>query len=229
MSLGVLGGFELRVDGQAVCLSQTPTRLLVFLALGRHPLARTYVSQFLWPEATERHADGNLRSALWRIGQLGASVIEVSGRQLALGLRVEVDYPARVALARRVVRDPESLSEMDLDDEPFTEDLLPDWYEEWVVAERERYRQLRLHALESLCLELLARRRFGPAIQAGLAAVVGEPLRESANLALIRAYLGEGNASEAIRHYQAFRRLLWNELSVAPSPAMNRLIEKPRQ
>ncbi len=27
----------------------------------------------------------------------------------------------------------------------------PDWYEDWVLIEREHFRQLRLHALEALC------------------------------------------------------------------------------
>src|SRR4029079_7200585 len=60
-------------------------------------------------------------------------------------------------------------------------DLLPDWYDEWVVLERERFRQLRLHALEALCERLVAAGRRGEAVQAGLAAVAGEPLRESAH------------------------------------------------
>lgn len=222
----MLGGFELRLDGRAVLLPKTVRRLLVFLALGHRPLARTYVSQSLWPEATERHADGNLRSAMWKVGQLAASAIAASGGQLALGPRVAVDYRRSVALARRLLHDPGSLEERESGEETFTRDLLPDWYEEWIVTERERYRQLRLHALEALCLELVARRRFGQAVQAGLAAVAGEPLRESATLALIRAYLAEGNASEAFRHYHAFRHLLWNELRVAPTSGTRQLIEE---
>jgi DNA-binding SARP family transcriptional activator len=124
---------------------------------------------------------------------------------------------------------PGSLKEQELNEEAFTRDLLPDWYEEWVVVERERYRQLRLHALENLCLELVARRRFGQAVQAGLAAVVGEPLRESATLVLIRVYLAEGNAGEAIRQYDSFTRLLWSELRVSPSSAMREVVDELRQ
>jgi len=227
-SLGLLGGFELRLHGEAVPLPATARRLVAFLALATRPLARSYVSQSLWLEATERHADGNLRSALWKVGQLGGPPIQVSGGQLALGPGVTVDYRQSVALARRLLHHPGSLKERELDEEAFTRDLLPDWYEEWVVAERERYRQLRLHALENLCMELVARRRFGQAVQAGLAAVAGEPLRESATLVLIRVYLTEGNAGEAIRQYDSFTRLLWNELRVSPSSAMRQAVEGVR-
>lgn len=223
LSLALLGGFELRLGGQPVLMPKTAKRLLVFLALAQRPLARAYVSQSLWLEATEKRADGNLRSALWRVGQL-APAIDVSDGLLALRPRVTVDYRRSIALGRRVLRDPASLDDDELDEEAFTHDLLPDWYEEWLLAARERYRQLRLHALENLCLTFVARRRFGRAVQAGLAAVAGEPLRDSANTALIRAYLAERNTGEAIRHYQAFRRLLWDELGVAPSSGIRHLI-----
>src|SRR3546814_11274538 len=58
-------------------------------------------------------------------------------------------------------------------------DFLPDWYEEWVLVESEEWRQLRLHALGMLARDLVNARRFGAAVSAALAAVRGDPLRES--------------------------------------------------
>src|SRR5437867_4028183 len=66
------------------------------------------------------------------------------------------------------------------------EDLLPDWYDDWVALERERLRQLRVHALEQLCDRLLVAERFGEATEAALAASRTEPLRESPQRLLIR-------------------------------------------
>ena len=97
----------------------------------------------------------------------------------------------------------------------------PDWYDDWVLLERERYRQLGLHALEALSERLTAARRFGPALEAALAAVAGEPFRESAHRVLIKAHLAEGNASEAIRQYHFYRKLLNDHLGLDPSPAMD--------
>ena len=83
-------------------------------------------------------------------------------------------------------------------------DLLPDWYDDdWVLVEREQYHQLRLHALEAMCARLTSIGRFGQAVQAGLAAVQGEPLRESAHYILIKAHLAAGNRWEATRQYEA--------------------------
>jgi DNA-binding SARP family transcriptional activator len=110
-------------------------------------------------------------------------------------------------------------------------DILPDWYEEdWVVLHRERYHQLRLHALEAMCDRFTAARRYGEAVEAGLAAVRAEPLRESAHRTLVRAHLAEGNRFEANRQYHNCRRLLHAELGLEPSPGLRELIaqEIPR-
>ena len=64
--------------------------------------------------------------------------------------------------------------------------MLPACYDDWVLVQRDRFRQLRLHALEALCERLTASGRYGEAIDAGLAAVCAEPLRESSHRVLIR-------------------------------------------
>ena len=69
------------------------------------------------------------------------------------------------------------------------------------------------------CAErLTAARRFGPALEAALAAVAGEPLRESAHRVLIKAHLAEGNVSEAIRQYHFYRTLLQRPALPRPVP-----------
>ena len=100
---------------------------------------------------------------------------------------------------------------------PFTRDLLPDWSEEWVTCERARFHELRLHALETLCERLSAAGRHGEAVEAGVVAVAAEPLRESSQRSLIRAYQAEGNQGQAIRQYRRLQQLLRDELDVEPS------------
>ena len=59
-------------------------------------------------------------------------------------------------------------------------DLLPDWDEDWIQFERERLRQLRVHALEALCRRLSECGRHEEAVDAGQATMAAEPLREAA-------------------------------------------------
>ncbi|HEY6203669.1 MAG TPA: bacterial transcriptional activator domain-containing protein [Candidatus Limnocylindria bacterium] len=78
-------------------------------------------------------------------------------------------------------------------------ELLADWCDEWVLLERERLRQLRLHALEVLTQRLVTVGRYADAMEVALAALRSEPLRESAHRAVISVHLAEGNRSEALR------------------------------
>ena len=90
--------------------------------------------------------------------------------------------------------------------------------------ERERRRQLRLHALEALSSELSTTHQHGEAIEVALAAIAMEPLRESAQRALASAYLNEGNYSEARRTYDSYAGLLGDELGVKPSAEFRALM-----
>ncbi|HXF71418.1 MAG TPA: BTAD domain-containing putative transcriptional regulator [Actinomycetota bacterium] len=228
LGIGLLGGFQLWANRVAVRLPFGSQRLLAFLALRERPVLRSHVAGALWPETTEARAAASLRSALWRLGPVGPDLVSSSGRHLQLAPTVAVDLRRSVALARRLLDPAEPVPERGVAISALARDLLPDWFDEWVVVERESFRQLRLHALEALCARLTDLGRWPEAVEAGLAAVAAEPLRESAHRALIRAHLAEGNAVEAMHQYEAFRRLLLEELGLEPSPAIRALLVEAR-
>jgi DNA-binding SARP family transcriptional activator len=217
LCLNLLDGFELHCDGQVVHLPMSSQRLLCYLALHDRPLLRVHVAGMLWPDATEDHARGNLRSALWRLNRADLTLVHATSSHLRLASNVVLDVRETTMLARCVLD--HSLDVRDLDPTAATlgGELLPDWYDDWVVLERERFRQLRLHALEALCERLTKAGRFGQAAEAGLAAVAGEPLRESAHRVLIKLYLAEGNRREAVRQYRLCADLVREELGMEPS------------
>nr|WP_308355048.1 bacterial transcriptional activator domain-containing protein [Streptomyces sp. MUM 203J] len=103
-------------------------------------------------------------------------------------------------------------------------ELLPGWDEDWVLLERERLRQLRLHALDALAHSLVREGRHALALETALTSVRTEPLRESAHRAVVAAHLAEGNVHEAVSHYVAFQHLLDEELGVPPSALFARLL-----
>ena len=102
--------------------------------------------------------------------------------------------------------------------------LLRDWYDEWLLLERDRWNQLRLHALEALAERLLAASEYSQALDAALTAVWVEPLRESAHRILIRVHAAEGNLSEAVGQYHRYRQLLNRELRTPPTAQMEELM-----
>ena len=226
--LGLLGGFRLSVASEDVALPMNAQRLVCFLALHDQPLQRTFVGGSLWGDSTDVRAGGSLRSALWRLRR-PYPLIALTSDHIALAPNVVVDLREGEALAHRVLDTSQELDDVaEVNEEVLSADLLPDWTEDWVLMERERYHQLRLRALEALCRRLSAKGRFGQAVQAGLAAVAGEPLRESARRALIEAHLAERNVAAALREYDAFRRLLRDEVGLEPSADLRALVEGSR-
>jgi len=222
--LRLLDGFDLVDGGRSVTLPSSAQRLLAFVALHERPQLRSYVAGSLWLDSSEERANANLRSALWRLHRNGHRVIECCGQRLAIDANVVVDLRESEALAHRVL-DGNAREALEVDPSALSGELLPGWYDDWILFERERFRQLRLRALDTLCDRLTEAGRFDTALEAGLAAVAGEPLRESSHRAVIRAHLADGNVAEAVRQYRLCRRLLNDHLGLAPSDQTDGLFE----
>ena len=223
--IDLLQGFEAVEGRRAIPLPLVSQRLLALLALSDRPQTRVHAAGVLWPEADERHASANLRSALWRLSGIEPPLV-VRDPSLRLSPGITVDVRTAYALAARVLEPAVPLSDLGPDPTAwFVDDLLPDWNEDWVLIERERFRQARLHALEALCDRFSEAGRMMHAIQAGLAAVTADPFRESAHRALIRTHLREGNRSEALRQYSSYRRILDEELGIEPTAALSEMFD----
>jgi DNA-binding SARP family transcriptional activator len=227
----LLGGFEFRFDGQPVLVGPSAERLLALLALRTTSISRARAAAMLWPDASAGRAMANLRSVLWRLPP-GCDTSVVSSRdQLYLDDTVAVDLRDATDLALRVLDGDVTLVDADHFGAAVRcllfEDLVPEYTEqEWLIEERERFRQLRLHALESLCRMLSDRGWSGLAIEVGLAALHADPYRESAHRALIDVHLAEGNCREAARQFDECRRLLFDELGISPSDLLVQLVRQ---
>lgn len=225
LQLYLLDGFELRWQGSALPLPPLSVqRMVAFLALRGRPLQRTHVAASLWPDTTDAKARANLRSAVWRLGMTGVQLLHATASHLQIAPEVWVDVRHGVDQARRLVDPSDDCCDVTLRNFALNGELLSDWYDDWVLMERERLRQLRLHALDALCARLSDHGRHGESVEAGLIAISSEPLRESAQAALIRAYLREGNRVDARRQYDRYRALLSEELGVAPGPGLDALV-----
>ncbi len=217
--LHLFGGPYVVASGRRIDVPEGSKRLVAFVALHRSPVERRHAAGALWPIGDDTRAAGNLRSALWRLRGAGIDIVDADKWSLRLGEEVPVDVRSVADWAGRLVAGrPES---WDLSVEPGWQDaldLLPGWYEEWVLFERERLRQRMLHALEALSHRLVSEERFGEAVEAAMLAVGAEPLRESAQRTLLKAHLAEGNRAEGRRGLRAYCALLRRELGVEPSP-----------
>lgn len=206
-------------------LSPTSQRLLVYLALQRGPVSRLLVRETLWCGIDEHRAGASLRTALWRLHPVG--LVHCSTSHLRLDPAVSVDLHRAIDGAQSVLRDavPEhDLTALAQELVDIGDELLPGWYDEWVLAEREQFRLLRLNALDRLGERLLEAGLWGEVLQLALAATRAEPLRESSRRLLIRVNLLQGNIVEAVRQYQHYAELLRAEIGGRPTRELQQLL-----
>jgi DNA-binding SARP family transcriptional activator len=224
--LHVIGAFELLIGGDAVPVPANARRLLAYLAVTGPVQSRDTVAGRLWPRPGQMQARAFLRTALWRIRQLPAVVVQTDRATISLDQTVRTDLAESTALARDLCEQaPDRLAGAAA--ELFADDILPGWDEEWLELDRERHRQLRVHALEALSRQLTASGRYAAAIDVAYRAIGADALRESAYAVLIHAHLAEGNRAEASRQLGVYRRLLADELGLTPSRRLESLMQQP--
>ncbi|WP_410791034.1 AfsR/SARP family transcriptional regulator [Kribbella sp. C-35] len=217
----LLGRFSCERQGRPVETPVGMQRLIAFLGL-RGPSHRCLIAGSLWPEVPEQQALASLRTAVWRTKRSAPGLLEADGNAMHLSATVWVDSAALERVVSLVLDSQQAAdSDVGILCQP---ELLCGWYDDWVVVERERLNQLRLHALEVAAQRFIEKQRLDLALRLALEAVRTEPLRETANAVLMSVYLAEGNASDAIRQYGMFRTLLRRELGLEPSPRLARLL-----
>lgn len=225
--LELLGAWSLARAGTPVLMRRREQRLLAVLALhGRRP--RQYIAGLLWPESTDHRASGNLRAAIWKIDRAAPGLLIHDRTHMRLSEDVSIDVSHMVDVAHRLL----AMRERRIDGgNPLSplqmllrEELLPGWYDDWLLLERSRLQELRQQALERLADVLSSRGDTAAALQAAHAAVAIEPLRESAHRSLITVQIRAGNHSDAVRSYTEFRSRIRSELGVTPSPQLESLV-----
>jgi DNA-binding SARP family transcriptional activator len=214
--LRLLGGFSLFGNTEPIQLQPQPRRLVAYLALHSGPILRRTISERLWPDRPEKHASSALRASLFQVEQHARGLVQSIHTMLALSDQVNVDVAA-LAPGSHTGRSSDLASIA-------RGELLPEMEEEWLVFERERCRQRQIRILEEMCREYTLSANYAGAIEAGLAAVGAEPLRESSQRALIEAHLAEGNVSEARIQFGRFTEALCAELGISPSVSLQELV-----
>jgi DNA-binding SARP family transcriptional activator len=224
ISLRLLGGWQLLDCGAEVRLSHREERLVGLLGLSGER-ARPHVAGLLWPDSTDERALASLRRAVMHTQHARPGLLHAGRGFVGLDPEIEVDV-AEVRRAAEFSQLPES------DDEQSHllsllsgEELLPGWYDDWVLAERESLEQLRLRALDRLARQALDRGDLVLAIDAARSATEIEPHAEAACEVALRAHLARGDLAGAVSEFRRHRDATWDHVGVAPSPRIMALVE----
>lgn len=220
--LNLFQRWQLWRDETEIHLAWRQQRLIAALAIhGARP--RRYYSGLLWPDRPDARAMESLRTSVYLVSSQVPGLLINDGQILSLSDRVTVDLHELVKRAKETGERGAELS-----DEACLEwlncgDLLPGWYDDWVLLEQQRLRNVRRRAFLSLARRWLDEGEAHRAVEAAESALELEPLYESAVALLISAELKAGNRARAWRTFESFRTNLAVELGIEPSEKLSRL------
>lgn len=220
LGLDLLGGFSTRPPLRFG--SRKAEALLAFLALsGGRPQPRDMLAALLWPETTDERARHSLRQALVALrrglGPSASLLVERGETVMVSPDAVDVDVLKVKALVRRGTA--EALTEAST---LYRGDLLSGLamkeppFEEWLLGERERLRDLLLDGLARLLARQMAADTPDAAVQTASRLLGLDPLQEAVHRTLMRLHARRGRRTEALRQYQDCVTALRRELAVEP-------------
>jgi len=100
----------------------------------------------------------------------------------------------------------------------YSGDFMDGFYDDWALLERERLRELYLHALERLITLHKQRGDYEQALTYAQRLAAADPLREAAHQDLLRLYHLLGRTRAALEQFATLQKLLAQELGISPSP-----------
>jgi DNA-binding SARP family transcriptional activator/predicted ATPase len=227
----LLGGFRLINEGKLVT-TFTQARLqalLAYLLLHRHsPQPRQHLSYLFWPDSPEAQARTNLRQLLHHLQRaLPASDQYLQIEKHTLQWKVDATYTLDVAgfeqdtimaaQARQEGQYVEERRKLESAVGRYQGELLPACYDDWILPERERLRQIYCTALEDLIDNLEDQHDYRAAIVYAEALLRHDPLREITYQQLMWLHALNGDRASALRMYHTCATILGQELGVKPS------------
>lgn len=205
--------------------------LLAYLLLRcRSPQPRQKLAFLFWPDSEESQARTNLRRELHHLRQAlpdEQTFLCVDSKTLQwlpdAPFSLDVDNFEVAVSQGKQVKDPTKLAKAV---EFYKGDLLAACYDEWLLPERERLRQLCLEVLSQLTSLLEEERQFKEAINYAQRLLRLDPLQESITRKLMRLHLSDDDRAGALRVYHSLVRALEHELDIGPSPATKDLYQR---
>ena len=229
----LLGSPEFRLNGEFLPLIVTRKTLSLLAYLLLHPYrthAREKLAALFWGDVSDQQARHSLRTAL-------ASLRKELGGKLFLTDRETVQINPDISVwvdALQLEKDAKSASEGEIKDLQnaialYRGDLLADFYDDWVLRERDHYHNLYLDLLLHMTQLMRSRSEYARAIEYAERVLESDPANERAHQHLIFCRLANGDRGAALRQYEECHRALQEELAVEPSPETTALYQWLKQ
>ena len=237
LRIQLLGGFLLVYDDAPVTSFDMPRlqSLLAYLLLHRNtPQPRSQLAYLLWSDSTDAQAHTNLRNALYKIRQAlpNADAFLHIDRQV-LSWQPQAPWTFDVmefeqALVQAAQADTVTAQRQALTAavEAYHGDLFPSCYDDWILPERNRLRQLFFQALEQLIGLLEHQHDYSTAIETAQRLLRHDPLHEETYRHLMHLYTESGERAAALHTYHLCATVLQRELGIEPSRVTREFYER---
>ena len=223
LKIYLLGQFKLQSGDIPIDLPSRPAQaVMAYLALNPGvSIRREALASLLWPDAAESNARSYLRQALWRIRKSleSGSLIWEDYLQISDISVLFDDRSDGWVDANKMLEPIQEIAESEIEQvvNLYRGELLPGFYEDWVVLERERI-QAAYHQKMNLLLERLVQtRRWDQAMDYAEQWIQLGHTPEPAYRALMHAYAGQGDLGMVSATYQRCLEALHRELGLEPS------------
>jgi DNA-binding SARP family transcriptional activator len=203
--------------------------LLAYVLLHRErALSRAAVAEQFWPDEEDESARASLRRHLHRalaaLPEAPPKHPWVIADKVTLRWNLEAPLELDTERYERLSADGERESAVVL----YRGDYLEDFYEAWMLPERERLRELQSANLVALVDERRRALDYRSAIAFAQELLRLDPLREDAIRALMSLRFAAGDRSGALTEFETFSRRLREELATEPMPETIALREAVR-
>jgi DNA-binding SARP family transcriptional activator len=204
IEIHLLGQFDLRLDGQSVEIPSRPAQsLLAYLALTvgvAH--RRERLAGLIWPDIPEAEARRNLRRALWHIRKAAEHQAPLRADDLTVSFDARPDIWVDALVISQKLSVVQDVDKLLLVVSAYGGELLPGFYDEWIIVERERL-QAAFESRIRLLLDCLVKtQRWVDVFEWGEKWIALTGPAEPAYRALMTAYAGQGDLAGVGHTYQ---------------------------
>ncbi|MEO5886244.1 MAG: BTAD domain-containing putative transcriptional regulator, partial [Anaerolineales bacterium] len=228
LEIRLLGKFEIERDGKPVAITSRPAQsLFAYLILTAGTAhRREKLAGMFWPDSLEETARDNLRHALWRVRKAlpaNTKAEYLLTDDLSIAFNASSDYWLDAAALERVS---ESASADDLMAvlSGYQGELLPGFYDEWVVLEREHLYSIFEHHMARLMSLLQDEKRWLDILDWAERWIKLGQKPEPAYRALMSAHAAKGDMSKVAGTYERCVKSL-REFGIEPSEQTKALYE----
>src|SRR5919204_4814398 len=233
LELRLLGQFDIRLGELSLSIPSRPAQsLLAYLALTAGTAhRRERLAGLLWPDIEDDSARASLRQGLWRIrkaleARLPSGVQYLLADDLTVAFNAKSAYWLDAAALDTPLDEATSVESLQQALIAYRGDLLPGFYDEWVLRERERLEGVFERKIGRLLECLIAMRRWPEVLEWAERWIAVGHVPEPAYRALMLAHSERGDRARIATVYQRCRELLFEELGAQPSEQTRELFER---